>query len=130
MTTEVQCQQPMLIQLESDGGELAQGFRTRESANVKSKLGSLRRQWEDLCTKSEEESSNLSSHVTHWNQYQSDIEQLIPWLDSAEAQLKQPAGQATNLDDAKQQHANHKVRSHTSSFVSIKAYSRMYIDII
>ena len=74
--------------LETQGGELlAAGQRSRETAAVRSKLVSLRRAWENLCAQAKDHSSSLSADVSHWNQYQHLVQQILPWLDSADRYL-------------------------------------------
>ncbi len=107
--TEVLNNQPSLEGLEKEGASLAQGFKSRETAAVKSRLAALRRQWESLCGRARDASSNLSSHVSHWQQYQSFLQLLFPWLDSAERQLAQEVGRCASEKDASAEYDAHQV---------------------
>ena len=108
LSTEVASNHGNLEQLEKIGRELAHGFRSRESAGVKSRLATLRRQWESLCSRAKDESSTLSTSVTHWQAYVSYLQIIMPWLDEAERYLAQEAGRSLTLEEARAQYDQHQ----------------------
>ena len=97
-----------LEELESIGSELASGHRSRETAAVRSKLVNLRRSWENLCSQAKDHSTTLSSDVTHWNQYQHLVQQILPWLDAAERYLDEEVGKTSNAEEAGHQYDHHQ----------------------
>ncbi len=114
--TEVSGKQSSLEALEGEGAALAQGFRSRETAAVKSRLAALRRQWEALCGRAQTASSSLSSHVDHWHQYQTHLKLIFPWLDAAERQLAQEVGRCASEKEATSEHEAHQVSERQQSY--------------
>ena len=97
-----------LEELETLGSELASGHRSRETAAVRSKLVNLRRSWENLCSQAKDHSTTLSSDVTHWNQYQHLVQQILPWLDAAERYLDEEVGKTSTSEEAGHQYDHHQ----------------------
>ena len=54
-------------------------------------------------------SSSLSSDVTHWHQYQNMVQQLLPWLDSAERHLENGPEKAAIESEAQALYEQHQV---------------------
>ncbi|XP_076442566.1 muscle-specific protein 300 kDa-like isoform X3 [Babylonia areolata] len=90
-----------LENLEKDAKGLTQNFRSRETAALKSKLTSVRRQWESLCTRAKDRSTALSGNVAHWQRYQSLHEQLMPWIVKAEKYCATELPKCASLEEAK-----------------------------
>lgn len=109
ISSDVASKQPTLEQLEKEGRELAQGFRSRESTSVKTKLATLRRQWETLCMRARDESSTLTTSVSHWQVYVRNLQTILPWLDRAEKYLSEEAGRSPALEEARNQYDQHQV---------------------
>ena len=99
-----------LEEIEKECRDLSHGFRSRETATVKNQVANLRRQWESLCSRAKDQSSTLSSHVGHWNQYQNTLQKLLPWLDNSEKYLAQDMSKCGSLQEAQDQHQRHQVR--------------------
>ena len=93
-----------LQQLEQEGGQLSQGFRSRETASVKSKIASVRRIYDKLSQTAQKETEILSDDVTHWNEYQGDMQQLMPFIADTEKVLAEDDGKVASLEDALQQY--------------------------
>ena len=108
--------------LEKEGSSLAQGFRSRETAAVKSRLAALRRQWESMCGRAKDASSSLSSHVGHWHQYQNHMQLLFPWLDAADRQLAQEVGHCSNVKEARAEYDAHQVSCQINLDLSLQKY--------
>lgn len=106
---EIRNYQSELELLEKTGKDLVQGSRTKETAAVKSKLSSLRRQWEVLKTQAEDDNATLSSHASHYTEYQNLVEDLSPFLKKAEKYLQEERGRCGSLDDSQEQHQQHLV---------------------
>ena len=96
--------------LDEQIAELSAGHRSRETTNVKSKLSTLRKQWEALRQKARAEEEMVSGQVGKWHQFQHAMGQLEEWLDKSEKYLAEPAGTGTSLADIKDQLAKHAVR--------------------
>lgn len=64
--------------------------------------------WEALCRTAKQESDSLSGDVSHWNQYQSAMQQLLPWLENAERYMEEDKGKCANAREARQQLEQHK----------------------
>ncbi|XP_076463750.1 muscle-specific protein 300 kDa-like isoform X7 [Babylonia areolata] len=90
-----------LENLEKDAKGLTQNFRSRETAALKSKLTSVRRQWESLCSRAKDRSTALSGNVAHWQRYQTLHEQLIPWIEKAENYCATELPKCSSLEEAK-----------------------------
>ncbi|XP_041351119.1 nesprin-1-like [Gigantopelta aegis] len=90
-----------LENLEKDARGLSQNFRSRETAALKSKLTTIRRQWESLCARAKDRSTALSGNVAHWQRYQSLQEQLMPWIVKAEKYCATELPKCSSLEEAK-----------------------------
>ncbi|KAL8590280.1 hypothetical protein ACOMHN_006396 [Nucella lapillus] len=90
-----------LENLEKDAKDLTQNFRSRETTALKSKLTSVRRQWEGLCSRAKDRSTALSGNVAHWQRYQTLQEQLIPWIEKAEKYCATDLPKCSSLEEAK-----------------------------
>ncbi|KAK7104412.1 hypothetical protein V1264_019133 [Littorina saxatilis] len=90
-----------LENLEKDAKGLTQNFRSRETAALKSKLTSVRRQWESLCSRAKDRSTALSGNVAHWQRYQNLHEQLMPWIVKAEKYCATELPKCASLEEAK-----------------------------
>nr|KAG5692778.1 hypothetical protein BaRGS_009394 [Batillaria attramentaria] len=90
-----------LENLEKDAKGLTQNFRSRETAALKSKLTSVRRQWESLCARAKDRSTALSGNVAHWQRYQTLHEQLMPWIVKAEKYCATELPKCASLEEAK-----------------------------
>ena len=98
-----------LESLEKDAKGLTQNFRSRETAALKSKLASVRRQWENLCARAKDRSTALSGSVAHWQRYQTLHEQLMPWIVKAEKYLATDLPKCASLEEAKDLYDLHQV---------------------
>lgn len=98
-----------LENLEKDARGLSQNFRSRETSALKSKLTSVRRQWENLCTRAKERSACLSDNVTHWHVYQNLAQQLTPWISKAEKYCHTDLPKCATIEEAKDLHDLHQV---------------------
>ncbi|XP_070576380.1 nesprin-1-like [Ptychodera flava] len=87
MFSEIYDKYEDLENLEKDGKDLANGFKTKETSALKRDLSDLRSRWEDLCSKAKAQSTQLADNVTHWQLYQSSMQQLLPWLERMEAKV-------------------------------------------
>ena len=101
--------------LEQEGKELSQGYRSRETAALKTKLTNTRRHWEALCSRAKEQSASLSSNVSHWHMYQNRLHQLQPWMDNAEACLAADIPQTGSIQEAKELLDQHMVILHLTN---------------
>ena len=100
-----------LENLEKDARGLSQNFRSRETAALKSKLTSVRRQWESLCARAKDRSTALSGNVAHWQRYQSLQEQLMPWIVKAEKYCATELPKCSSLEEAKDLYDLHQVKT-------------------
>lgn len=98
-----------LENLEKDAKGLTQNFRSRETAALKSKLTSVRRQWESLCSRAKDRSTALSGNVAHWQRYQMLHEQLMPWIVKAEKYCATELPKCASLEEAKDLYELHQV---------------------
>ncbi|XP_025103982.1 nesprin-1-like isoform X4 [Pomacea canaliculata] len=101
-----------LENLEKDAKGLTQNFRSRETAALKSKLTSIRRQWESLCARAKDRSTALSGNVAHWQRYQSLQEQLLPWILKAEKYCDTELPKCSSLEEAKDLYDLHQAFLH------------------
>ncbi|BFZ08024.1 hypothetical protein BsWGS_11063 [Bradybaena similaris] len=90
-----------LENLEKDARGLTQNFRSRVTAALKSKLTSVRRQWQSLCTLAKDRSTALSGDVAHWQKYQTLHDQLLPWVLKAEKYFATELPKCASLEEAK-----------------------------
>ncbi|GFR66525.1 nesprin-1, partial [Elysia marginata] len=97
-----------LENLEKDAKGLTQNFRSRETAALKSKLTSVRRQWESLCARAKDRSTALSGNVAHWQRYQNLHEELMPWIIKAEKYCATELPKCSSLDEAKDLYELHQ----------------------
>ena len=88
---------------------MSQNFRSRETAALKTKLATIRRQWEALCSRAKDRSSALSGRVDHWQSYQALSQQLLPWIVKAEKYCATELPKCSSLDEAKDLHDVHEV---------------------
>ncbi|KAH9507324.1 hypothetical protein Btru_056910, partial [Bulinus truncatus] len=98
-----------LENLEKDARGLTQNFRSRETAALKSKLTSVRRQWEALCARAKDRSTALSGNVAHWQKYQMLQEQLMPWITKAEKYCATQLPKCASSDEAKDLYDLHQM---------------------
>lgn len=98
-----------LENLEKDARGLTQNFRSRETASLKSKLTSIRRQWESLCARAKDKNASLSGSVAHWQKYQTLQEQLMPWMLKAEKYCAIELPKCSSLEEAKELFDLHQV---------------------
>lgn len=89
--------------MESDAKTLAQGFRSRETATVKSKISSQKTKWKSLKDRIDRAGNVLDGEVDHWNKYQKALHQILPWLQSAGKDLSISSNQFVSLDDCLEQ---------------------------
>ncbi|XP_035824390.1 nesprin-1 [Aplysia californica] len=97
-----------LENLEKDARGLTQNFRSRETAALKSKLTSVRRQWESLCARAKDRSTALSGNVAHWQKYQTLQEQLLPWIMKAEKYCATDLPKCASLEEARELYDLHQ----------------------
>lgn len=90
-----------LENLEKDAKGLSQNFRSRETAALKTKLASVRRQWENLCSRAKDRSSALTGSVAHWQMYQNLSQQLMPWIEKAQKYCATELPKCSSLEEAK-----------------------------
>ncbi|CAL1544282.1 unnamed protein product [Lymnaea stagnalis] len=98
-----------LENLEKDARGLTQNFRSRETAALKSKLTSVRRQWESLCARAKDRSTALSGNVAHWQKYQTLQEQLMPWITKAEKYCATQLPKCASQEEAKDMYELHQL---------------------
>lgn len=96
--------------LEKDARGLTQNFRSRETAALKSKLTSVRRQWESLCTRAKDRSAALTGSVAHWQKYQTLSQQLIPWIVKAEKYCATTLPKCASIEEARDLYEIQQVR--------------------
>ncbi|KAL3874933.1 hypothetical protein ACJMK2_037885 [Sinanodonta woodiana] len=87
--------------LEKDAKGLSQNFRSRETAALKSKLMTVRRQWDSLCARAKDRSTALTGSVAHWQMYQNLSQQLMPWIVKAEKYCATDLPKCSDLQEAK-----------------------------
>uniref|UniRef100_A0A2C9KCB0 Calponin-homology (CH) domain-containing protein n=1 Tax=Biomphalaria glabrata TaxID=6526 RepID=A0A2C9KCB0_BIOGL len=97
-----------LENLEKDARGLTQNFRSRETAALKSKLTSVRRQWESLCARAKDRSTALTGNVAHWQKYQTLQEQLLPWITHAEKYCATVLPKCASAEEAKEMYDIHQ----------------------
>ena len=95
--------------LEKDGKGLTLNFKARETAALKSKLSSLRRHLENLCTRAKEHNALLSGNLSHWRLYKDHHQQLIPWIIKAEKYCATDLPKCASFGDAKDLYDMHQV---------------------
>lgn len=98
-----------LENLEKDARGLSQNFRSRETAALKSKLSTVRRQWEALCARAKDRSSALTGSVAHWQMYQNLAQQLMPWVVKAEKYCATELPKCSSMEEAKDLYDLHQV---------------------
>lgn len=98
-----------LENLEKDARGLSQNFRSRETAALKSKLSTVRRQWEALCSRAKDRSSALTGSVAHWQMYQNLAQQLMPWVVKAEKYCATELPKCSSMEEAKDLYELHQV---------------------
>lgn len=98
-----------LENLEKDAKGLSQNFRSRETAALKTKLASVRRQWENLCSRAKDRSSALTGSVAHWQMYQNLSQQLMPWIEKAQKYCATELPKCSSLEEAKDLYNLHQV---------------------
>lgn len=98
--------------LEKDARGMSQNFRSRETSALKTKLSSVRRQWESLCSRAKDHSSALTGSVAHWQMYQNLSQQLMPWIEKAEKYCATEFPKCSSVEEAKDIHELHQVSSH------------------
>ena len=111
IATEVYENHITLENLEKDAKGLSQNFRSRETAALRSKLASVRRQWESLCARAKDHSSSLTSNVKHWQMYQNLAQELMPWIVKAEKYCATELPKCSSMDEAKDLFNIHQVRN-------------------
>ena len=113
-----------LENLEKDARGLSQNFRSRETAALKSKLSTVRRQWEALCARAKDRSSALTGSVAHWQMYQNLAQQLMPWVMKAEKYCATELPKCSSMEEAKDLYDLHQVSvvSHERGLISSLAY--------
>jgi nesprin-1 len=94
--------------VENSSKDISKGSRSREYTAIKTNLSQLRHQWEKLRSQAEDESTTLSGHVEHYQQYQASLTVLMPWLDKAEEYLNQPVGQSASKEQAQKEFDHHQ----------------------
>jgi len=109
ISTEVYENHITLENLEKDAKGLSQNFRSRETAALKSKLATVRRQWEALCARAKDHSSSLTSNVAHWQMYQNLAQELMPWIVKAEKYCATELPKCSSLEEAKELYELHQV---------------------
>lgn len=98
-----------LENLEKDARGLTQNFRSRETAALKSKLTSVRRQWGSLCDRAKDRSTALSGNVAHWQKYQTLHDHLLPWVLKAEKYCATDLPKCASCEEAKDLYDLHQV---------------------
>lgn len=88
------------------------------TAALKSKLTSVRRQWQSLCTLAKDRSTALSGDVAHWQKYQTLHDQLLPWVLKAEKYFATELPMCASLEEAKDLYDLHQVSVSYSLFVT------------
>ncbi|KAK3089398.1 hypothetical protein FSP39_003323 [Pinctada imbricata] len=108
ITTEVSENHITLENLEKDARGMSQNFRSRETSALKTKLASVRRQWESLCSRAKDRSSALTGSVAHWQMHQNLKEQLMPWILKAEKYCATELPKCASMEEAKELHDLHQ----------------------
>lgn len=98
-----------LENLEKDAKGLSQNFRSRETAALRSKLASVRRQWESLCARAKDHSSSHMNNLQHWQMYQSLAQELMPWILKAEKYCATELPKCSSMEEAKELYDIHQV---------------------
>lgn len=97
-----------LENLEKDARGMSQNFRSRETSALKTKLSSVRRQWESLCSRAKDRSSALTGSVAHWQMYQNLNQQLMPWIEKAEKYCATELPKCSSVEEAQDIHELHQ----------------------
>lgn len=97
-----------LENLEKDARGMSQNFRSRETSALKTKLSSVRRQWESLCSRAKDRSSALTGSVAHWQMYQNLNQQLMPWIEKAEKYCATELPKCSSVEEAQAIHELHQ----------------------
>lgn len=97
-----------LENLEKDARGMSQNFRSRETSALKTKLSSVRRQWESLCSRAKDRSSALTGSVAHWQMYQNLNQQLMPWIEKAEKYCSTELPKCSSVEEAQDIHKLHQ----------------------
>ncbi|XP_064624000.1 muscle-specific protein 300 kDa-like isoform X3 [Lineus longissimus] len=97
-----------LEDIEKLARELTQNYRSRENAPIKSKLATMRKQWETLCGRAKEKNQSLSTNVTHWQVYQNKLQLLMPWIEGAQKYLNSEVAKCGSLEDAQDLYDKHQ----------------------
>jgi nesprin-1 len=100
-----------LEDIEKLSRELTQNYRSRENAPIKSKLATMRKQWETLCGRAKEKNQSLSTNVTHWQVYQNKLQLLMPWMEGAQKYLNSEVAKCGSLAEAQDLYDKHQVRN-------------------
>ncbi|ESO86156.1 hypothetical protein LOTGIDRAFT_167389 [Lottia gigantea] len=108
ISTEVYENHISLETLEKDARGLTQNFRSRETSALKTKLTSVRRQWESLCSRAKDRSTTLSGNVAHWQKYQNLQSQLTPWIVKGEKYCATELPKCTSLAEAQELYNLHQ----------------------
>ncbi|XP_052236879.1 muscle-specific protein 300 kDa-like [Dreissena polymorpha] len=108
ISTEVYENHITLENLEKDAKGLSQNFRSRETAALKAKLSTVRRQWESLCARANDHSSSYKTNVEHWQMYQILAKDLMPWIVKAEKYCATELPKCSSLEEAKELYALHQ----------------------
>ncbi|KAK6181528.1 hypothetical protein SNE40_009363 [Patella caerulea] len=108
ISTEVYENHISLETLEKDARGLSQNFRSRETSALKSKLTSVRRQWESLCSRAKDRSTALSGNVAHWQKYQNLQSELMPWIVKGEKYCATELPKCSSLEEAKELYTLHQ----------------------
>lgn len=109
IATEVYENHITLENLEKDARGLSQNFRSRETAALKSKLATVRRQWESLCARAKDQSNSLTGSVAHWQMYQNLAQELMPWIVKAEKYCATELPKCSSMEEAKELFDLHQV---------------------
>ena len=127
ITTEVYENHITLENLEKDARGLSQNFRSRETAALKSKLATVRRQWESLCARAKDRSSALTGSVAHWQMYQNLAQELMPWILKAEKYCATELPKCSSMQESKEMFDLHQVNIYCIFIFCI--FSRQYYKI-
>lgn len=95
--------------LEKEEVLLSPGRSLEESKDSRHQMAAVRDQWQLLRSRALSLRGALSADVSHWNQYQTAAERLLPWLENVEQLISVYKGKSENLEEAKQHQQNLKV---------------------
>lgn len=94
-----------LNSLDDQINDLSGGQRSREIANIKSRLAAMHKQCEVLKQKARLEGEVVSGQVDKYRQFQDALGAVDRWAERTERYLVEPIGKGLSLADIKQQQA-------------------------